>query len=1117
MDESKQQAQDGVVCTPTPPPESTPAEVANPSETQQESNDQTQSLEIGREEETGPDANQDEEFPTKDNDTEEPINNFQWSQPSSYTELTSAVAYEWLQDMSSRITKLESSPQKVEEDDEEQDSSSSHVVEQVTETIQTEPKVRDCNWEQFKNRYSNDGCTYAIEALLSGHDLDVEMEEEQLTRLAHDERERFTESRRRKPSRRAEAAKELGKQRIERVRINSSAVLALLRKVTGETSWSDKPHTFLRPFKIFIHFHDKMEEEFSKLQAKLGTSDLNKGSDQQEAPVKSSHSSGVKSEPKSVDEDKLDNSFSPGISQMTDSGQKLIGALSAETASEPQSKDSSSSSETDGILDSLDYKAYEEVKTYMDFVRTRLLPEYHKFDSIDHSHRSKVQYADLWYLFRPGELVFERDDSKANSSRKGVSGHRPAAGKPGGRRLWRIYLITSEEIDWNVQNLEDVGGDLRRNTMNDTGTMNISAYYIDFDGTSYKGVPFSWTIARFDGEKDITKLDIYPVRFENDYQDTLQHLQERGQRFQNLLQTHVAVQHDGWTLTHTPGGGLIDEEAGDKSEYIDSDVIIDFQEAYQVHSAWKPAFGNYILNQFEPSVEDDNFAIIQWSGPDRSKTIRTTKEVVIQLDEVGSLEWNQLAATDDFLIDEEVRTVETDPTKQKFTLDDLALLPARLMVYSLRQRRFVNADIANLKELPVASDPFNDLKISEMDKVLIRSVVHDHFDKKEIQRNLQIKGTEPVEQDFIRGKGKGLVLLLHGAPGVGKTATAEAVAAAHRKPLFPITCGDLGIDPMTVESTLSEIFRLANLWDCVLLLDEAEIFLSHREKKDDNLQRNALVSIFLRTLEYYPGILFLTTNRVGVLDEALNSRVHVSLHFKHLDSFQTLELFKMNLKRSEMIARQRAANTSQPELIIRSEEIQQFALENFDKRPNPSGPWWNGRQIRNAFQIATSLAYVGQSSGKNRSGCHLGREHFEQVLRFIQGYDQYRQNLFHKTDSELAEHREERFSRPLGETVGRRDDCGGERYMPPSFARHTSSYSASSTSNRGTPDRQVDPEFAGLYPRGSITPTRGYRREPSLSPNYLGFEGPSQRPPSRREYGDREYDDYGYPRRGGGM
>lgn len=70
-----------------------------------------------------------------------------------------------------------------------------------------------------------------------------------------------------------------------------------------------------------------------------------------------------------------------------------------------------------------------------------------------------------------------------------------------------------------------------------------------------------------------------------------------------------------------------------------------------------------------------------------------------------------------------------------------------------------------------------------------------------------------MDQDLIRGKGRGLVILLHGAPGVGKTATAEAVALWHKKPLFVITCGDLGFTPQGVESSLGEIFRLANLWD----------------------------------------------------------------------------------------------------------------------------------------------------------------------------------------------------------------------------------------------------------------------------------------------------------------
>jgi len=76
--------------------------------------------------------------------------------------------------------------------------------------------------------------------------------------------------------------------------------------------------------------------------------------------------------------------------------------------------------------------------------------------------------------------------------------------------------------------------------------------------------------------------------------------------------------------------------------------------------------------------------------------------------------------------------------------------------------------------------------------------------------------------------------------GVGKTATAEAVAQANKKPLFLITCGDLGFTLKEVEDSLKDIFRLAHRWDCVLLLDEADIFLSRRELGD--LKHNALVS-----------------------------------------------------------------------------------------------------------------------------------------------------------------------------------------------------------------------------------------------------------------------------------
>lgn len=119
---------------------------------------------------------------------------------------------------------------------------------------------------------------------------------------------------------------------------------------------------------------------------------------------------------------------------------------------------------------------------------------------------------------------------------------------------------------------------------------------------------------------------------------------------------------------------------------------------------------------------------------------------------------------------------------------------------------------------------------------MIESLVHSHFLKtKESEDGIELRS-----QDLIQGKDRGVVIVLHGVPGVGKTATAEAVAQKWNRPLFPITCGDLGFTPKSVEKSLSDIFRLAHLWDCVLLLDEADVFITQREKHD--LQRNALVS-----------------------------------------------------------------------------------------------------------------------------------------------------------------------------------------------------------------------------------------------------------------------------------
>lgn len=93
----------------------------------------------------------------------------------------------------------------------------------------------------------------------------------------------------------------------------------------------------------------------------------------------------------------------------------------------------------------------------------------------------------------------------------------------------------------------------------------------------------------------------------------------------------------------------------------------------------------------------------------------------------------------------------------------------------------------------------------------IMSLVQTTFMDIEMRRNRDPTIAERLDPDLVKGKGRGLIILLHGAPGVGKTSTAETIAAYLGRPLMPITCGDLGTTPQSVELALSARFEQAEL------------------------------------------------------------------------------------------------------------------------------------------------------------------------------------------------------------------------------------------------------------------------------------------------------------------
>lgn len=128
---------------------------------------------------------------------------------------------------------------------------------------------------------------------------------------------------------------------------------------------------------------------------------------------------------------------------------------------------------------------------------------------------------------------------------------------------------------------------------------------------------------------------------------------------------------------------------------------------------------------------------------------------------------------------------------------------------------------------------------------------------------------ELLADDIIEGKTGGTTILCKGAPGLGKTLTAEVYAEVVAKPLYRVHSGQLGVTAESVEASLTQILRRAARWGAILLLDEADVYI---RKRDNDLQHNAIVAEFLRTLEYFDGLLFMTTNRTDDVDDAILSR-----------------------------------------------------------------------------------------------------------------------------------------------------------------------------------------------------------------------------------------------------
>lgn len=521
------------------------------------------------------------------------------------------------------------------------------------------------------------------------------------------------------------------------------------------------------------------------------------------------------------------------------------------------------------------------LKTFMD---EDLRPMFDLRSKIQAGTATEIEYGDLWHLFRRGDLVV-RPDAKTRAYRViNVAGGR----EPLVNKLGPSFDEKPVALDGFV----------------------LDCISIAPDGSRYVPILAKLSIKKFFGAQPITSLSVYPMKFDPAEDDLRNQFQENRSRVLDVTRPRFCHKH--------VRGKTMDEPSHD----LDAQVIIDMTLALHACPHWRVPPYIPLEHLFRPDRRETTEE--SWCRHGREGCCGSD---VIHKD----LDMD----TDDAQIFMRRQSL-SQRTEAQLSDEDLLLMRDFVHAFVLRSRQWMTISVEDLHEVEFTNN-FKDLVLPENHGDTVRALVDTHERARASQSSPTASDSVGNALDLIKGKGVGLIILLHGPPGVGKTSTAECVADDTRRPLFPITCGDLGETAAEVEKSLQRNFRLAHKWGCVLLLDEADVFLAKRNRSD--LRHNAVTSVFLRSLEYYAGILFLTTNRVGVIDPAFKSRIQMSLFYPKLSLAVTKELYRKFIKRTK--AEQERTDTYRFE--IRKNEILKFSKAHFKDLESKKMDTWNGR------------------------------------------------------------------------------------------------------------------------------------------------------------------------------
>ncbi|RCI08865.1 hypothetical protein L249_4982, partial [Ophiocordyceps polyrhachis-furcata BCC 54312] len=494
----------------------------------------------------------------------------------------------------------------------------------------------------------------------------------------------------------------------------------------------------------------------------------------------------------------------------------------------------------------------------------------------------------------------------------------------------------------------------------------VEGKYLEFDGKKFGYGTSAEDISEFQGARKITSLPCYPLKYHKDEARVRQKLIERGKKFVALSGVHYKC-YSGVAYMKRKKGAIVKFNVQQSRIMVDPAIFRRMNPNYAV-SMVRPKDDDMLSDE---GMSDESNCCDSDSVDERQAKMRYVSKLFIkaklskgETGEVGKnvvLESLPRSMTNgDGGVDGEPTTV-TDkgegPSESSTNGGEAAETPAEtpaetvphfsdenyLMAspvvfgFAFSEKQWLELSVSAVKDISWNEKAWDSLVLEPETKDLIQALVQSR----------KYHAAQTID-DVIQGKGKGLVTVLHGPPGTGKTLTAEGISELLKCPLYMASAGELGTDSRYLEAELQKILDICHAWGAILLLDEADVFLEKRNMQD--IHRNALVSVFLTQMEYFQGILFLTTNRVETFDEAFQSRIHIALRYDALDGKARKAIFNMFIQRIKALGRL---------------ELQPFTEEDVDELARQE---LNGREIKNVMGSAQDLAV---SRGERFSMRHI--------------------------------------------------------------------------------------------------------------------------------------------------